>query len=178
MGRWLVSAAAVRKQPASLPDSYKLHHDLLWQFEEPQLPAEITQLLTPANALPLPGEEVLTASAGNLLKQPTMAAARVNTLLHAPLAQLVARNGSLDLDIEVERGHIAALIDQIDTPDLRSAIAAAYRQQAAWYALADDAQNAQRAALLAASVAAQKLSENALITLLVRNSLAILNKPK
>lgn len=177
VGRWLVRKAFEahwrQEQAAPLAGEYILYNDWVWQFEAPQLPAEL---------------EALWVRGGDTGNAPIDAAALIDAA--AALAVTPAMEGwvrwstavwdgvqpSASVPQELPRSALVALLlrelgRMPDHANLLAAMAAGLRVQSLWFALAAEPQNAARAATLAAATARLPIGENPLLVILLERGL-------
>lgn len=186
VGRWLVhqALAAHWRQTAlgtaaqPLPSEYALYNDLLWQFAEPHLPADLAAWWLRATAQwdqPPAAASVsvdATAAAAHALVDD---AAMESWLRWSTVTWQNVKYRSQQAPEVPARTLVNLLLRELGRlPDHRTllqAMATGLCVQTLWYAVAGDTANAERAALLAQATAVLPVTENPLIAELLERGL-------
>ncbi len=178
VGRWLVrqSLAAHWGQPtpAPLPDEYKLYNDLLWQFVDPQLPADLAAWWE--KATPPPNKAfaapAVAAAAAVLVDDPAMEGwAHWSTAMWHSIKFRSQQPPAVPTNTLVSL-LLRELSRMADHHTLLKAMAAGLRVQTLWYAVYASTACAEHAALLAQATAALPITENPLVALLLQKGLS------
>jgi hypothetical protein len=174
VARWLVAQAhtahwaAVPLRP--LPGEYRLYGDRLWLYPVPEVDPALSLYFSDDES-PLPPVDELDKAAEELLAHPALAGWSFNhrLLLHSlgaagsSLAQLPMH--------EVASVMLRELAQRAEYVQLLAALSAALRSQAVWLHIAGNLESAQRAHLLARTMAQLPLTQNPLLLRLLETGL-------
>jgi hypothetical protein len=166
VARWLLAQAhtahwaAVPLRP--LPGEYRLYGDRLWHFGVPEVDPPLARYFEDDES-PLPPVDELDKAAAELLAHPAMAGWSFNNRLL--LQQMAAAGSSL---AQLPMQEIAAIMlrelsQREEYVQLLAALSAALRVQAVWLHIAGSVESAQRAYLLARTMAHLPPSQNPLL---------------
>jgi hypothetical protein len=183
VGRWLVRQAMQahwsQPSPQPLPNEYVLYNDLLWQFPAPILPPALAAWWErTANPPAQPATGGVSAAALAAAAQALVAEAAMEGWLRWSVATWQNVKYRSQQTPEVPPATLVSLLlrELGRMPDHRlllQAMAAGLRVQTLWYAIAGDAANAERAALLAQATITLPITENPLLARLLERGLGM-----
>lgn len=180
VGRWLVRQALAahwsQSSPQPLPDEYTLYNDLLWQFAAPALPPTLAAWWERTANPPEQAAGGVSAAAVAAAAQALVAEPAMEGWLRWSLATWQNVKYRSQQAPEVPPGTLVSLLlrelgRMADHRLLLGAMAAGLRVQTLWYAIAGDAANAERAALLAQATVTLPITENPLLARLLERGL-------
>ena len=161
-----------------IPSEYRLYGDSIWQFAAPEVtPDQIAAMGLPTDDLPAIG--VLSAISATLLRHPAMANMAMAPAHRRQLAELVS---SSDVDwsalnwadpTQFQRMWLE-LVPRLEEAMQRERLEAALLQQAGWFHVAGDSDNADRARVVAQSIGELPIEENPFVMELFMRSLRLL----
>jgi hypothetical protein len=166
VARWLLAQAhaahwaAVPLRP--LPSEYRLYGDRLWEFAIPEVDPALAVYFTEDDS-PLPPADELDKAAMHLLAHPALDGWSFNNRL---LLQSLGAAGSSLAQLptqEVAAIMLRELSQRAEYVQLLAALTAALRAQAVWLHIAGNIESAQRAHLLARTMAQLPPSQNPLL---------------
>jgi hypothetical protein len=165
VARWLLAQAhsahwmAVPLRP--LPGEYRLYGDRLWEFGVPEVDPALTAYFGD-DERPLPPVDELDKAAEHLLAHPAMDGWSFNNRLLHSLGTVGSSLAQLPTH-EVAVVMLRELSQREEYIQLLAALGAALRAQAVWLHLAGNVESAQRAHLLARSMAQLPSTQNPLL---------------
>jgi hypothetical protein len=174
VARWLVAQthsahwASVPLRP--LPGEYRLYGDRLWSFAMPEVDPALAAYFGEDES-PLPPADELDRAAVELLAHPALAGWSFNNrlLLHS-LGAAASSPAQLPMQ-EMAAVMLVELSQRAETVQLLAALSAALRAQAVWLHIAGNLESAQRAHLLARTMAQLPPTQNPLLLRLLEASM-------
>jgi len=181
-GRWLIQSALKchwdEQTPEPLPEEYKLYNDWVWQFDAPEVDAELMAYFDRDNDAIQDGESVdltlLDSTSEALLEHSVMAQ---SWLLYN---QMFLQGFDLKQDDLVTWPSaviIQAVLQEIARwphhGQLVATVEEALRAQAAWFHIADEPEQAQRAYLLARWMRHLPVTQNPMLARMVAMGIGV-----
>lgn len=173
VARWLVAQAHTAQWAAvplrPLPSEYRLYGDRLWCFAVPQVDPTLA-IYFGEDESPLPPADELDKAAVELLAHPALDGWSFNNRLLYSLSAAGSSLAQLPLH-EVAAVMLRELSQRAEYVQLLAALSAALRAQAVWLHIAGNIESAQRAYLLARTMAQLPPTQNPLLLRLLEAGL-------
>jgi hypothetical protein len=173
VARWLLAQVHTAHWAAEplrpLPGEYRLYGDLLWQFAVPEVEPAIARYFNEDES-PLPPVEELDNAAIELLAHPALDGWSFNNRLLYSLGATGSSLAHLPMQ-ELAAIMLRELSQRAEYVQLLAALSGALRAQAVWLHIAGNVESAQRAHLLARSMAQLPPSQNPLLLRLLEAGL-------
>jgi hypothetical protein len=173
VARWLLAQVhtahweAVPLRP--LPGEYRLYGDRLWRFAVPEVDPTLARYFADDDS-PLPPADALDKAAEELLAHPALAGWSFNNRLLYSLSAAGSSLAHLPLH-EVAAVMLRELSQRTEYVQLLAALSAGLRAQAVWLHVAGNVESAQRAHLLARTLAHLPPTQNPLLLRLLEAGL-------